>query len=39
MYSHQERMRAVQLYLKYDNSIAAVRRGLGYTSEFRLALK
>ena len=36
MYSREERMRAVLLYLKYDRSSAAVRRELGYPSEAAL---
>ena len=32
LYSFEERMKAVQLYIKYDMSIATVRRELGYPS-------
>ena len=32
MYTYEERMRAVQLYIKYDKSSIAVRRELGYPS-------
>ena len=32
MYSYKDRIRAVKLYIKYDMSIAAVRRELGYPS-------
>lgn len=32
MYSYEERIKAVKLYIQYDRSIAAVRRELGYPS-------
>lgn len=32
MYSYEERLRAVKLYIKYDHSISAVIRELGYPS-------
>ena len=32
MYSYEERIKAVKLFIKYDNSIAAVIRELGYPS-------
>lgn len=32
VYSREERMKAIELYIKYDNSIAAVIRELGYPS-------
>ena len=32
MYSYEERMRAVQLYIKYEHSLATVMRELGYPS-------
>lgn len=33
MYSYEERIKAVKLYIQYDRSIAAVRRELGYPSQ------
>ncbi len=30
MYSREERMKAIELYIKYDKNIAAVIRELGY---------
>lgn len=38
MYSQEERMRAVQLYIKYNMSVAAVIRELGYPSRQMLYL-
>ena len=32
MYSYEERLRAVKLYIKYDHSLSAVIRELGYPS-------
>jgi transposase-like protein len=32
MYSREERMKAIELYIKYDKSIAAVIHELGYPS-------
>lgn len=32
MYSYEERMRAVQLYIKYEHSLTAVMNELGYPS-------
>ena len=33
MYSYEERIRAVQLYIQYDHSLASVTRELGYPSQ------
>lgn len=33
MYSYEERLRAVKLYIKYDHSLSAVIRELGYQIE------
>lgn len=32
MYSYEERLRSVKLYIKYDHSISSVIRELGYPS-------
>ena len=39
MYSYEERLKAVQLYIQYDKSYASVFRELGYRFLSRLGLK
>lgn len=38
MYSYEDRMRAVKLYIQYDRSAAATMRELGYPSRKNLAI-
>lgn len=38
MYSYEERLKAIELYIKYNNNSAAVIRELGYPNRYTLSL-